>query len=368
MRLHVLPRLSSHGLILHLASLGADVADPLATDRSRVHKLCINAARVGLESRTMEQPVDEGTKARRKEDAEESERSRPKGREGRRREEDGGKNRADGERGMKAERELSRSESHRPGSRECVHADMCATHASSRSSSHFSPDVFTRVGGNGLVARAYVAISSRAKPADASLHRAMWNARRRRVSALFIAIRHLFVPRRTGAPVLTLVRAALARLPATYTSDTKPLASSDGHRRNASVHVRLQIDARDTSRAWYVHAFAPPLSNKHSQWRRRRRRILSKDYYFQYSSAPGTRLYLRACTWHRGTRNETSVGRPVGSRPVSLRNRESIGSRAKPVARGRKKMRWIWGGDRGNDESRLSLVLDGIYRNRVFPR
>lgn len=101
------------GSILHLASLGADVADPLATDRSRVHKLCINAARVGdLESRTMEQPFEwwteerkRGEKKTRRNDVEESERSRPKGREGRRGVETREKNRADGERGMKVERE-----------------------------------------------------------------------------------------------------------------------------------------------------------------------------------------------------------------------------------------------------------------------
>lgn len=82
---------------------------------------------------------------------------------------------------------------------------------------------------------------------------------------------------------------------------------------------------------------ALPLSNKHSTMTRT-------------NPVEGLLLSILLCFWHEAvftrlhvtprTRNETSVGRPAGSsgsRPVSLRNRESIGSRAKPVARGRKR-------------------------------
>lgn len=50
---------------------------------------------------------EQGEKKTRRNDVEESERSRPKDREGRHGEENEGENRADGKRGMKAKRKLS---------------------------------------------------------------------------------------------------------------------------------------------------------------------------------------------------------------------------------------------------------------------
>lgn len=68
--------------------------------------------------------------------------------------------------------------------------------------------IYERRGERAGCTHVYVA-NTRAVPRetrDAPLHRAMWNGEC--ISALFIANRHLFVPRRSEAPV-TLVRAAI---------------------------------------------------------------------------------------------------------------------------------------------------------------
>jgi len=223
-------------------------------------------------------------------DVEESEKSRPKDRARRCGEENEGENRADGERGMKEWRELSWSESHRAGLRKRTFgARSTRICALSHSFFHFSfDDVFTSIGGNGL----HACMSRNSLRCIVR-----WNA-----FVFFIVIWYLFVLQRSGGPI-TLVRAVLAiahRDSDTTDTDRETPASSDKHLRNESVRV-FQID---------TFCFALFLNNRRAV--RRRQWALSKNCYFQHSSAHSTRLYLRACTWHRAlVTRQVSVDRLV---------------------------------------------------------
>jgi len=76
------------------------------------------------------------------------------------------------------------------------------------------------------------------------------------------------------------------------------------------------------------------------------------------------------------SRDETSVGQPVGSRPVSLRNRESSGARKTSCAR-KKKMKTRErerererekDGSEGKRRGAISQLSREFTANRVFPR